>query len=244
MPWVKIDEGMPDHEKVAPLSDKAFRSHIEAICYSARMLTDGRVTDGIARAKSWHRVADALVSAGLWEVTDGGWLIHDYLDFNPSREKVESDRAAARERMANARGNKGGTSPDVQPNFARSSRNPSPTPIPVSDSDPVPEPTVPDQNPPTPRKRGPQPVDEEFIASLVVEYAQTWPEAEVRERVEGALNHTASRKWIDKRRGVRDWLRRDASQTPRAPTPIRNTGTYLKPVPANAYEHLIHKGYE
>ena len=88
-------------------------------------------------------------------------------------------------------------------------------------------------------------MDEEFIASLVVEYAQTWPEAEVRERVASALNHTASRKWIDKRRGVRDWLRRDASrETPRAPTPIHRTGTYLKPVPANAYEHLIHKGYE
>ena len=65
-------------------------------------------------------------------------------------------------------------------------------------------------------------IDEEFIASLVVEYAQTWPEAEVRERVEGALNHTASRKWIDKRRGVWYWLRRDASrETPRAPTPLR-----------------------
>ena len=33
-------------------------------------------------------------------------LIPDYLDFNPSKEQVEEERAKARERMAKKRGNK------------------------------------------------------------------------------------------------------------------------------------------
>ena len=85
------------------------------------------------------------------------------------------------------------------------------------------------------------PVDEPFIASLVAEYAGTWTEAEVRERVEAALNHKASDRWKDKRLGVRGWLRRDAE---RAPTPLRKASGYLQPVPSDAYAHLIHRSYE
>ena len=70
-----------------------------------------------------------LQRVGLWDVTEGGWTIHDYLEFQPSKEKVEAERAAARKRMSDARsgGSSAGSSTEVRANNARSSRNPDPT---------------------------------------------------------------------------------------------------------------------
>ena len=48
MAWIKIDDSFPDHPKVIGLSDKAFRIHIEGLCYSGRFLTDGLIPMGVA----------------------------------------------------------------------------------------------------------------------------------------------------------------------------------------------------
>lgn len=47
--------------------------------------------------------AACLVSVGLWERVDGGWLFHDWLDYQRSRERILADQAAARERQRRAR---------------------------------------------------------------------------------------------------------------------------------------------
>jgi hypothetical protein len=39
------------------------------------------------------------VARALWLETDDGWQIHDYLDFQPSREKVIRERKAKAERQ-------------------------------------------------------------------------------------------------------------------------------------------------
>ena len=54
MTWVKVDDALPEHPKVARLSDAAFRVHISALCYSARNLTDGKleVAGSVRRAKA------------------------------------------------------------------------------------------------------------------------------------------------------------------------------------------------
>ena len=53
----------------------------------------------------------------------------------------------------------------------------------------------------------------EFIERMVQEYGERLGgEAEVRQRIETAMNHTASKKWIDQQRGVQGWLRRDAQK--------------------------------
>ena len=90
------------------------------------------------------------------------------------------------------------------------------------------------------------PVDEGFIDELVQEFTGTFTAQKVRDEVERALNHKSSLRWVDKRRGVRDWLKRESGYAAeRAPTPItRPTRGYLQPVPAGAYEHLIHRGVE
>jgi len=47
--------------------------------------------------------AACLVKVGLWETVDGGWIFHDWLVYQRSREQIEADRAAATERQRRAR---------------------------------------------------------------------------------------------------------------------------------------------
>lgn len=106
MTWVKLDDGFPDHLKVDGLSDPAFRLYVTALCHCARHLTDGYVAaDRAPRLVPRFKkgLADELVTAELWTVAEGGWMVHDYLDFNPPAEKVKKERAAAAERMRSRR---------------------------------------------------------------------------------------------------------------------------------------------
>ena len=221
MAWVKLDDHMPENSKVIGLGPAVKWTHIEALCYCARNLTDGLVLAVAARKMGTATAIRQLTDAGLWERDGVNFRIHDYLEYNPSREQVLAEREQVKRRVERFRN--GGRN-------AVTNAAPLPHPVPH----PLQEPEVPDQNPPTPRKRV-EPVDEDFIRSLVEEWAGTFPESRVRDEVERALNSVASRKWLDQRRGVKGWLRRskqfdDRDAAKRAPTPLR-TG-YLAPVPA------------
>lgn len=102
MPWVRLDDRFTDHAKIDGLSDAAFRLHVAALCHCNRDLTDGFVAVAkVARlVPNFRRRTPAeLVAAGVWDEVDGGWRIHDYLEFQPSKAKVEAERAAAAERQ-------------------------------------------------------------------------------------------------------------------------------------------------
>lgn len=96
MAWVRLDDRFPDHPKVDPLSDGAFRLHVSAICYAANHLTDGfiptlRAARLVPRFKSSY--PKELEKAGLWEPQGTeGWRIHHYLDFQPSADEVRAER--------------------------------------------------------------------------------------------------------------------------------------------------------
>lgn len=105
MSWFRIEGRMPQHRKVAPLSDAAFRLHITAGAWSAEEGTDGLVParvvgtlTGAPRGKALVSVLQELVSGGLWEQNDQGYQIHDYLQWNMSA----ADLAARREAKAHA----------------------------------------------------------------------------------------------------------------------------------------------
>lgn len=105
MPYLLIDDGFSENQKITTLSDKAFRLHVHALVYCARNLTDGLISELALRLLTPNstisrpiRVVKDLVKAGLWDETEGGWQIHDYLHYNPSRLQMEEKRARARER--------------------------------------------------------------------------------------------------------------------------------------------------
>ena len=112
MPWVKLDDRFPSHRKIALLSDRAFRLHVAAICWSAENLTDGRITDReltlITHIRGVKTTAQQLEEAGLWDRTADGWAIHDYLDYNPSRVQVLAERKKNAERQQKFRRRKNG----------------------------------------------------------------------------------------------------------------------------------------
>ena len=89
---LKFDDQFPIHRKVHGLTDAAFRLHVEAIFWCARNLTDGFIAQADLASVSRYRRPEGyvaeLVDRGAWDIADGGWQIHDYLDWQQSRSKV------------------------------------------------------------------------------------------------------------------------------------------------------------
>lgn len=102
MPWGRLDDGLYDHPKL----DLLGRSKLQAvglwtlaISWSNRRLTDGFIpTDRVLALNGTEAIAERLVVAGMFERADGGYLIHDFLTFNESREQVEIRRESDRKR--------------------------------------------------------------------------------------------------------------------------------------------------
>lgn len=111
MSWARLDDHAPSHPKVAVLGDQAFRLWVRAICYSSVHGTDGRVPKAVlgelgARAAAVRQLTAAPpppYEHPLW--TDGGdhYRIHDYLDYQPSRQQRAESRRQTRERVGRYR---------------------------------------------------------------------------------------------------------------------------------------------
>lgn len=114
MAFAQFDDGYADHRKVAGLSDAAFRLHTAGILYCSRHLSDGfvEVVEVPRLVRRYRKAALAeLLDSGLWRDQAGlGFVIHDYLQWNPSREVVLERKEKAAKRKAdylarqNARG--------------------------------------------------------------------------------------------------------------------------------------------
>jgi hypothetical protein len=111
--WVRRDDQASIHRKVAPLDDGCYRLWSEAIEWCSRNGTDGRIApDELAEIKRGTPArATVLVGRELWHVAGyvcdsdkcppsgvDGWVIHDYLDYNPSKAQVRAELAAKAER--------------------------------------------------------------------------------------------------------------------------------------------------
>lgn len=96
MPWARFDDDYPNHRKIRPLSDAAFRLHTSAICWCNKNLTDGIITPAdlpyVSDVKNPAKAVPQLVAQKLWEPTGNGWIVHDYHQFNPTAEYVLAER--------------------------------------------------------------------------------------------------------------------------------------------------------
>jgi hypothetical protein len=115
MTWSKFDDAAPKSPKAVAAGNEAWALWAAAIMYCNRHLTDGYVTLAalatdclprpipIARAK---KLAEELCAAvqrpdgkGLFEAAQNGmYLVHDFLDWNPSKVEVEAKRKKDRDR--------------------------------------------------------------------------------------------------------------------------------------------------
>lgn len=103
MPWFRLDDSFHSHPKVIAAGNEAVGLYVRCGTYAAQHLTDGFVGKPIVLLYGSEALAARLVDAALWNRTRGGWNIHDYLDYNPSRETVERERKAAAERQRRSR---------------------------------------------------------------------------------------------------------------------------------------------
>jgi hypothetical protein len=134
MAWARIDDLMPEHPKILALSDRCFRAYVTALCWCSRNLTDGYIPNAALASigADDEAVLGELWRAKLWKRQGKrGWLIHDYLEYNPSRAEV----LAKRQQKAEA-GSKGGqaaalarATADAQAGATPSGTSPVPSPI-------------------------------------------------------------------------------------------------------------------
>lgn len=105
--WARFTLDFADSPKIACLSDSAFRTLVEMILYSQRLLTDGVIRADVAR-KRWpseslsELLSNDSANPSLHE-ENGNLIIHDFLDHQESREEIES-----RKRRNQANGRRGG----------------------------------------------------------------------------------------------------------------------------------------
>lgn len=103
MAWVKIDDQFHDHPKVLDVGPCAEALYFRGLTYATRFLTDGFIPVGhLRRMGDMDALAEAerLTTSGLWQSTEGGYLVHDYLDYQPSKEHILADRAKSAKRQA------------------------------------------------------------------------------------------------------------------------------------------------
>ena len=151
MAWLKKDDRFPEHRKIRRLTDSQYRLHDTALHACAKDETDGLVTEAdIADMEHGDRLrkhVPALVNARLWHEVATGWVINDYLDYNPSHAELEKNRVKARERQAKwrARG-------EEPANSNASQRDNSVSNASVTDTSHHPVPTRPDPSRPLKEK--------------------------------------------------------------------------------------------
>lgn len=115
MAWLNVDDGMGEHPKAWLAGNAALGLWLRLACYSARNLTDGFVPAQIASNNGTPAELKALIKSGLVDKVPNGFQLHDYLEWNKSKEKILEEREANRKRQqawqdrkrANNRGDNG-----------------------------------------------------------------------------------------------------------------------------------------
>lgn len=125
MPFIRLSDNYIDHPKISALSDGAFRLWHECLAFCRKHQTDGLIPkknmlqchsyrskrlDELLRP--WMEGANPLAVL----IPSFGFKIHDYLEWNLSKEEADDDRDQARLRMRRLRG---GRSPVVTPPCSR-----------------------------------------------------------------------------------------------------------------------------
>lgn len=92
--YIAVDDEMPEHEKIEPLSDAAFRLLVETWCYCSKRENDGFMTEAAWKKRGRPAVRKELEDAGMIEkLSDGRYEAHDYLDMQRSAAEAADLRS-------------------------------------------------------------------------------------------------------------------------------------------------------
>ncbi|MFI6705373.1 hypothetical protein ACIBF7_03005 [Nonomuraea sp. NPDC050478] len=114
---MRFDDQFPIQRPVSALSDAAFRMHVTAIFWSARIGTNGAIlqedlVDMCPRVRKPQRFVTELASRGIWHEAgqdcpsarcpapvEDGWAIHDFFSMVSSEEQAAAERKGNAERQ-------------------------------------------------------------------------------------------------------------------------------------------------
>lgn len=238
--FITVHDGMPEHPKVEPLSDAAFRLMVETWCWCARQLTDGHMPAAIWTRRSTAEARQELIDAGLVEVTDSGVSMHDYTE----HQRTAAEVAALREKRADA-GRRGGLA-------KASNALASASPVAKQTASNLPSKSLADTETDTetdkeraPRKRARTPIDPEWL-----------PEPDVRQKVAAEnpgidlkaehakfIDHfiATGKTMKDWTAAWRNWMRRASEYSPKTTKAQQPGGNYFTapPPPDDMPSHLF-----
>ncbi len=118
MAWIRLSDDYNDHPKFDHLTDGAFRLWHQGMGFCRKYQTDGLIpTASLRQFKAYStKRARILMTAWtdgenpLWHAIDGfGVRVHDYLEWNPSKEAENERRQDSKDRMRALRGAKPST---------------------------------------------------------------------------------------------------------------------------------------
>lgn len=130
-PWFRIDENAMDHPKFLALTDGAWRLWCEGQAFCRKHLTDGIIPPAALKGFRYFRPARlqellAVTVPGKgpcwYRATDGTITVHDFLEWNDSRDAILKARDEGRERKKKWKEQRNAvpdTVPDVVPNASR-----------------------------------------------------------------------------------------------------------------------------
>lgn len=177
MSWFKIDDGFHCHPKVFAAGTPAVGLYVRCGSWAAQQVTDGIIPKHVAKMYGTPRMIKALIDAGLWhqkghdcescpELDANSYVIHQYLERNPSRVETELARKSKSERQQRWREGKRKQQvnedgdPHVDGDVDASTRR-------HGDAAPVPTPPVPSPESPTETPPPPSPSDRQPGADVV-----------------------------------------------------------------------------
>jgi hypothetical protein len=103
MPWFNVDDGFHCHPKVLAAGNAAMGLWARCGSYCARYATNGLVPTEIVRSYGTKSELDRLLKVGWLVAVDGGYIMHDYLDYNRTADQIMADREKAAERKRRQR---------------------------------------------------------------------------------------------------------------------------------------------
>ncbi|AUY50488.1 hypothetical protein [Streptomyces sp. CB01881] len=115
MSWFAVGDSTDDHFKTLSAGNAALGLWVRCGAYASAHLTDGVIPGAVAAKNGTASQVRKLVAAGLWhaarhtcpkcpQVREGDFVMHDYLDANPSRRQVQERRRRAAEKKRQQRG--------------------------------------------------------------------------------------------------------------------------------------------
>lgn len=108
MSWIKLDDQIARHPKFIKAGPIASWLWVCGQSFCAQYLTDGFIpaeaVSSLGRINQPEKHAQRLVDVGLWDRESGGYRVHDYHDYQPS--KVEVERRREERRKAGKKGGK------------------------------------------------------------------------------------------------------------------------------------------